>query len=74
MRHTGRADAPTFIEFCGRLLHDDGGPVFFIVDRHPIHTAAEVTTFAAATEGRLRLFYLPTYSPELNPDEWSGKT
>ena len=23
-----------------------------------------------STEGRLRLFYLPPYSPELNPDEW----
>ena len=29
--------------------------------------------FAAATEGRLRLFFLPGYSPELNPDEWVWK-
>ncbi|MPZ71307.1 MAG: hypothetical protein GEU71_17560 [Actinobacteria bacterium] len=29
--------------------------------------------FAAATAGKLRLFFLPPYSPELNPDEWVWK-
>ena len=29
--------------------------------------------FAAATKGRLRLFFLPGYAPELNPDEWVWK-
>ena len=29
--------------------------------------------FAASTEGRLKLFRLPGYSPELNPDEWVWK-
>ncbi|MEX5636181.1 transposase, partial [Parafrankia sp. FMc2] len=27
----------------------------------------------ASTEGRLRIFHLPPYSPELNPDEWVWK-
>ena len=26
-----------------------------------------------STEGRLNLFFLPPYSPELNPDEWIWK-
>lgn len=26
-----------------------------------------------ATGGQLRLFFLPSYSPELNPDEWFWK-
>jgi transposase len=30
-------------------------------------------TAQASTEGRLRLFFLPPYSPELNPDEWVWK-
>jgi transposase len=29
--------------------------------------------FAASTGGRLRLVFLPGYSPELNPDEWVWK-
>jgi transposase len=40
-----------------------------IVDGHPIHKSVAVSRFVASTEGRLQLFYLPPYSPELNPDE-----
>ena len=55
------------------MLHDIEGKIFLIVDRHSAHTAAETTRYVASTEGRLRLFYLPPYSPELNPDEWVWK-
>jgi transposase len=66
--------APRFIEFCRRLLHDSGDrPVFLIVDGHPAHRAKTVKTFVASTNGRLRLFFLPGYSPQLNPDEWVWK-
>jgi transposase len=41
------------------------------VDGHPAHRATATKEFAASTEGRLRLFFLPGYSPELNPDEMS---
>ncbi len=30
---------------------------------------AQVRRFVEGTQGRLRLYWLPTYSPELNPDE-----
>ena len=55
------------------MLHDIPGKIFLIVDRHSAHTAAETKQYVASTEGRLRLFYLPPYSPELNPDEWVCK-
>ncbi|HEB86110.1 MAG TPA: hypothetical protein ENI68_03705, partial [Gammaproteobacteria bacterium] len=29
-----------------------------------------VKEFVATTDGKLRLFILPPYSPHLNPDEW----
>jgi hypothetical protein len=32
-----------------------------------------VKEFVASTDGRLRLFVLPAYSPQLNPDEWVWK-
>lgn len=65
----GRMTTDKFIVFLKRLLTGQEGPVFLIVDGHPTHRATKVKKFVAATEGRLRLFYLPSYSPELNPDE-----
>ena len=66
-------NAATFINFCKRLLHDAAGPVYLIVDGHPAHRATAVKEYVASTEGRLKLFRLPGYSPELNPDEWVWK-
>jgi transposase len=40
------------------------------MDSHPTHKAKLVKAFEKRTKGRLRLFYLPPYSPELNPDEY----
>ena len=66
----GRMNAGKFIEFLKRLLHNAKRPVFLIVDGHPSHRARKVFEFVRKTKGKLRLFFLPPYSPELNPDEW----
>jgi transposase len=71
--YDGNLNAGVFIDFCRRLLHDAPGPVFLVLDGHPVHRSNAVKRFAAATNGRLRLFFLPGYSPELNPDEWVWK-
>ena len=65
----GRMNAGKFIEFLKRLLHNAERPIFLIVDGHPSHRARKVFEFLRKTNGRLRLFFLPPYSPELNPDE-----
>ena len=65
----GKVGAPQFIEFIKRLLHGMSRMVFLIVDNHPAHRAKSVKTFAGTVKDRFRLFYLPSYSPELNPDE-----
>jgi transposase len=69
----GTLDAAKFIDFCRKLLRDNGKPVYLIVDGHPVHRSAAVKKYVADTEGRLRLFQLPAYSPQLNPDEWVWK-
>jgi transposase len=69
----GKLNAAKFIDFCRRLLQDTPGPVFLILDGHPVHRSVAVKQFAASMKGRLRLFFLPPYSPELNPDEWVWK-
>jgi transposase len=65
----GKLNGSVFVEFLKRLLHNHQGPVFLIVDGHPAHRGKLVSQYVASTEGRLRLFFLPGYSPELNPDE-----
>ncbi len=69
----GAGTSERFIEFCRKLLHDIDKPIFLIVDGHSAHTAKATKAFVASTDGRLSLFFLPPYSPELNPDEWVWK-
>lgn len=69
MTINGKMTADRFIEFLERLLKNQSTPVFLIVDGHPVHRSARVRAFVEATNGRLKLFHLPAYSPELNPDE-----
>ena len=69
----GKLDSPKFVDFCSRLMQDTMGPVFLIVDGHPVHRSKAVKEFVDSTQGRLRLFRFPSYSPELNPDEWVWK-
>jgi transposase len=65
----GKVNADAFIGYLKKLLHDVKGTIFLIVDGHPSHKASKVKQFVAETRGRLELYLLPPYSPELNPDE-----
>jgi transposase len=65
-----RIEASVFVEFLKRLMHGWEKSIFLIVDGHPTHKARLVKTFLERMKGKLRLFYLPPYSPELNPDEY----
>jgi transposase len=65
----GGVGAKVFITFLKRLMHGRRRPVFLIVDGHPAHRAKIVKSYVESTGGKLRLFSLPPYSPELNPDE-----
>lgn len=65
----GRVTAEVFVEYLKRLIHGRKHPVFLIVDGHPTHKSVMVRKFVESVGTRLRLFFLPPYSPELNPDE-----
>ena len=65
----GSFNAGIFIRFCRRLLRQRRR-VFLIVDGHPVHRSAAVRDWLHANRPRIRLFFLPGYSPELNPDEY----
>ena len=68
----GGVGAQVFIQFLKRLMHGQRRPVFLIVDGHPAHRSKLVKAYIESLAGKLRLFFLPPYSPERNPDELVG--
>jgi len=64
-----RFTAQVFLEFLRRLLRQSDRRAYLIIDRHPVHRSRKVKTWVEANEKRLRLIFLPSYSPEINPDE-----
>jgi transposase len=68
IKEKGGVNADVFIEFLTRLMTGSKNRIFLIVDRGPAHVAKKTKAFVASLGGRLRLFYLPPYSPERNPD------
>jgi len=58
-----------FVKFLRRIMHNQRRPVFLILDGHSIYKAKVVRDYVESTKGKLRLFHLPPYSPDLNPGE-----
>ncbi len=69
----GTMDSALFTEYLNRLIHDVKGKIFLIVDRAGYHTSKETREWVKKHENRIELFFLPSYSPDLNPDEWVWK-
>lgn len=69
IKEKGGVNAAVFIEFLKRLLVGATRPMFLIVDRGPAHRAKKTKAFVETLGGKLRLFFLPPYSPDRNPDE-----
>jgi transposase len=67
---TGMVDSQVFINFRRKLMGDVGDKkTFLVLDNATYHVSKMTREFVEKTEGRLTLFFLPPYSPELNPDE-----
>jgi transposase len=65
----GAIRAPDLLRFLARLVRDADRKVFLILDRLPVHRSAKVRNWLTGRETEIEVFYLPGYSPELNPDE-----
>ncbi|MBI1285036.1 MAG: IS630 family transposase [Thiobacillus sp.] len=57
------------IEFLEALIKDAGRKVFLILDNLRVHHSKPVKAWALERKDRIELFYLPSCSPELNPEE-----
>jgi len=65
----GRVAAKQFCDFLRRLVFRAERPIFLILDGHPVHRSAKVRQLVESMKDKLQIFFLPPYSPELNPDE-----
>jgi transposase len=62
-------DAAKLIEFLQALIKDAGRKVFLILDNLRVHHSKLVKAWVAEHQDQIELFYLPSYSPQLNPEE-----
>jgi len=69
MVFTRRFTAPVMIEFLRRLVRHAQRRIYLIVDSHPVHRSGKVKDWLERHADEIALFYLPGYSPDLNPDE-----
>jgi transposase len=71
--YDGKLNAASFVLFLRNFMKGRSGKVFLVLDGHPAHKAKVVQRYVESLDGRLELHPLPTYAPDLNPDEfvWS---
>ena len=61
--------AERLIEFLAALIKDADRKVFLILDNLRAHHSKLVKAWLETRKDQIEIFYLPSYSPELNPDE-----
>lgn len=59
-----------FIKFMNQLIKGSEKKIFLIVDNLRAHKSKVVLEWLAQKKEKIEVYYLPTYSPELNPDEY----
>lgn len=70
MIYDGSFNAQVFIRFLTRLVKSSPKKVHLIVDNLRVHHAKLVKAWIAQRPEEIELHYLPSYSPDLNPDEY----
>lgn len=68
--YTQKFNAAFFVDVLSKFRKRLRRPVFFIVDRHPAHRAKIVRDYVQSSQGKVELYFLPPYAPDLNPDEF----
>jgi len=61
---------PKLIAFMGRLVKDARRKVYLILDNLKSHHGRKVAGWLEKHKEEIAVFYLPSYCPEMNPDEY----
>ena len=70
MIYEGSMNAERFIQFIKKLIKGTKKKIFLVLDNLRVHHAKVVKKWLKDYKHRIALFFLPAYSPELNPDEY----
>jgi transposase len=70
MMYRDAMNSELLIKFMTRLTKDADRKVFLILDNLRVHHSKNVKEWLEKNNEKIELFYLPSYSPELNPDEY----
>jgi transposase len=70
MMYQDAMNSELLIKFMTRLSKDAGRKVFLILDNLRVHHGKNVKQWLEEHQEQIEIFYLPSYSPELNPDEY----
>jgi transposase len=70
MLYTSKFTELICLDFLKRLIAYRDRKLFLIVDRHPVHRGTQVQQWLEEHREHIELFFLPSYSPELNPIEY----
>ncbi len=71
MFYEGRFNQYVLKDYLKRLLKDaKGRPLIIILDNHPSHHGNDLKAWVKSKKKLLALHYLPSYAPDLNPDEF----
>jgi transposase len=73
MVYTESMNSGLFTAYLNYLIQDIEGKIFLVVDRAKYHTSKETAAWLKEHKDRIEIFFLPSYSPDLNPDEWVWK-
>ncbi len=70
MMYNENMTARVLLRFMKRLIKDAGRKVVLILDNLRVHHAKLVKAWLQRHSSEIEVFYLPAYSPDLNPDEY----
>jgi len=70
MTYKGSMNSDVLIKFMKRLIKAAKKKVFLILDNLSVHHSKPVKDWAVRNKDQIEMYYLPAYSPDLNPDEY----
>jgi transposase len=74
MLYEGKMNQQRQIDFMTRLIKGSDRKIFLILDNLKVHHGKILKAWVEKHKERIEVFYLPSYSPDKNPDEFFNGT
>lgn len=66
----GKFNSEVFQQFLARMIQYSKQKIYFVTDNHSAHKTKKLNQWLVANKKKIKVFFLPPYSPELNPQEY----